>query len=284
LPLAPVNREFRIRAKKKKWPETEGWRYGLLTIKSGKSHRNSNFVSVVVPYKEDNGSKKQQVARMFDSISGKYDFLNHFLSLGIDIRWRRKAIALLKDLQPKTILDVATGTGDFAVEALRLNPTKVIGVDISEGMLDVGRQKMKARQLDGIIELRSGDSEKLPFEDNFFDAVIVAFGVRNFEDLERGLSEMLRVVRPGGRVVVLEFSRPTKFPMKQLYNAYFTAILPLIGRWVSRDQAAYSYLPESVQAFPDGPDFIRILSDVGYKNPQCKSLTFGISSLYWGSK
>jgi demethylmenaquinone methyltransferase/2-methoxy-6-polyprenyl-1,4-benzoquinol methylase len=239
---------------------------------------------VVVPYKEDNGSKKQQVARMFDSISGKYDFLNHFLSLGIDIRWRRKAIALLKDLQPKTILDVATGTGDFAVEALRLNPTKVIGVDISEGMLDVGRQKMKARQLDGIIELRSGDSEKLPFEDNFFDAVIVAFGVRNFEDLERGLSEMLRVVRPGGRVVVLEFSRPTKFPMKQLYNAYFTAILPLIGRWVSRDQAAYSYLPESVQAFPDGPDFIRILSDVGYKNPQCKSLTFGISSLYWGSK
>ncbi|HNP77056.1 MAG: bifunctional demethylmenaquinone methyltransferase/2-methoxy-6-polyprenyl-1,4-benzoquinol methylase UbiE [Cyclobacteriaceae bacterium] len=221
---------------------------------------------------------------MFDSISGKYDFLNHFLSLGIDIRWRRKAIALLKDLQPKTILDVATGTGDFAVEALRLNPTKVIGVDISEGMLDVGRQKMKARQLDGIIELRSGDSEKLPFEDNFFDAVIVAFGVRNFEDLERGLSEMLRVVRPGGRVVVLEFSRPTKFPMKQLYNAYFTAILPLIGRWVSRDQAAYSYLPESVQAFPDGPDFIRILSDVGYKNPQCKSLTFGISSLYWGSK
>ncbi len=221
---------------------------------------------------------------MFDSISGKYDFLNHFLSLGIDIRWRRKAIALLKDLQPKAILDVATGTGDFAVEALRLNPTKVIGVDISEGMLDVGRQKMKARQLDGIIELRSGDSEKLPFEDNFFDAVIVAFGVRNFEDLERGLSEMLRVVRPGGRVVVLEFSRPTKFPMKQLYNAYFTAILPLIGRWVSRDQAAYSYLPESVQAFPDGPDFIRILSDVGYKNPQCKSLTFGISSLYWGSK
>ena len=221
---------------------------------------------------------------MFDSISGKYDFLNHFLSMGIDIRWRRKAIALLKDLQPKTILDVATGTGDFAVEALRLKPSKIIGVDISEGMLDVGRQKMKARQLDGIIELRSGDSEKLPFEDNFFDAVIVAFGVRNFEDLERGLSEMLRVVRPGGRVVVLEFSRPTKFPMKQLYNAYFTAILPLIGRWVSRDQAAYSYLPESVQAFPDGPDFIRILSDVGYKNPQCKSLTFGISSLYWGSK
>lgn len=221
---------------------------------------------------------------MFDSISGKYDFLNHFLSLGIDIRWRRKAIALLKDLQPKAILDVATGTGDFAVEALSLQPSKIIGVDISEGMLDVGRQKMKARQLDGIIELRSGDSEKLPFEDNFFDAVIVAFGVRNFEDLERGLSEMLRVVRPGGRIVVLEFSRPTKFPMKQLYNAYFTAILPLIGRWVSRDQAAYSYLPESVQAFPDGPDFIRILSDVGYKNPQCKSLTFGISSLYWGSK
>ncbi len=221
---------------------------------------------------------------MFDSISGRYDFLNHFLSLGIDILWRKKAISLLKDLQPKKILDVATGTGDFAVEALSLKPEKIIGVDISEGMLEVGRRKMRDKKIDQLIELRSGDSENLPFEDNFFDAVIVAFGVRNFENLERGLSEMLRVVKPGGKVVVLEFSRPSKFPMKQLYSVYFTTILPMIGRWISQDQAAYSYLPESVQAFPDGKDFVRILSDVGYKNPQCNPLTFGISSLYWGTK
>ncbi len=239
---------------------------------------------VVVPYKEDSSAKKQQVARMFDSISGRYDFLNHFLSMGIDILWRRKAIALLRDIQPKVILDVATGTGDLAIEALSLKPDKIIGVDISEGMLDVGRKKMLSKKIDHLIELRSGDSENLPFADNFFDAVIVAFGVRNFENLERGLAEMLRVVRPGGKVVVLEFSRPAKFPMKQLYNVYFTAILPLIGRWISRDQAAYRYLPESVQAFPDGNDLLKILSDIGYKNPQCDPLTFGISSLYWGTK
>lgn len=239
---------------------------------------------MVVPYKKDSSTKKQQVARMFDSISGRYDFLNHFLSLGIDILWRKKAIALLRDLQPKIILDVATGTGDFSIEALSLKPEKIIGVDISEGMLEVGRQKMRKRKFDSIIELRLGDSENLPFTDNFFDAVIVAFGVRNFEDMKGGLTEMLRVVKPGGKVIVLEFSRPSKFPMKQLYSVYFTTILPLIGRWVSRDQAAYSYLPESVQAFPDGKDFVRILSDIGYKNPQCNPLTFGISSLYWGTK
>lgn len=239
---------------------------------------------MVVPYKEDSSTKKQQVARMFDSISGRYDFLNHFLSLGIDILWRKKAIALLRDLQPKTILDVATGTGDFSIEALSLKPEKIIGVDISEGMLEVGRQKMRKRKIDSIIELRLGDSENLPFTDNFFDAVIVAFGVRNFEDMKGGLTEMLRVVKPGGKVIVLEFSRPSKFPMKQLYRVYFTTILPLIGRWVSRDQAAYRYLPESVQAFPDGKDFVKILSDIGYKNPQCNPLTFGISSLYWGTK
>ena len=239
---------------------------------------------VVVPYKEDSSAKKQQVARMFDSISGRYDFLNHFLSMGIDILWRRKAITLIRDIEPKVILDVATGTGDFAIEAMSLKPDKIIGVDISEGMLAVGRKKMKSKKIDHLIELCSGDSENLPFADNFFDAVIVAFGVRNFENLERGLAEMLRVVRPGGKVVVLEFSRPSKFPMKQLYKVYFTAILPLIGRWISRDQAAYRYLPESVQAFPDGNDLLKILSDIGYKNPQCDPLTFGISSLYWGTK
>ena len=239
---------------------------------------------MVVPYKEDSSAKKQQVARMFDSISGRYDFLNHFLSLGIDILWRKKAISLLRDLQPKIILDVATGTGDFSIEALSLKPEKIIGVDISEGMLEVGRRKMRKKKIDSIIELRLGDSENLPFTDNFFDAVIVAFGVRNFEDMKGGLTEMLRVVKPGGKVIVLEFSRPSKFPMKQLYSVYFTTILPLIGRWVSRDQAAYRYLPESVQAFPDGKDFVKILSDIGYKDPQCNPLTFGISSLYWGTK
>ena len=239
---------------------------------------------MVVPYKKDTSSKKQQVARMFDSISGRYDFLNHFLSLGIDILWRKKAIRLLDALQPKIILDVATGTGDFSIEAMSLHPEKIIGVDISEGMLEVGRRKMREKKLDAVIELRSGDSENLPFEDNFFDAVIVAFGVRNFENLDRGLSEMLRVLKPGGRVIVLEFSRPSKFPFKQLYNVYFTTILPLIGRWISRDQAAYRYLPESVGAFPDGKAFLKILSDIGYKNPQCNPLTFGISSLYWGTK
>ncbi len=241
-------------------------------------------MSVVVPYSEDPEAKKQQVARMFNSISSRYDFLNHFLSLGIDIVWRKKAIRLLRESAPKRILDVATGTGDFAIEALALSPEYVIGVDISDGMLEVGRKKLRDRHLDSRIELRQGDSEKLPFEDNFFDAVIVAFGVRNFENLQLGLSEMLRVVKPGGRVVILEFSRPSKFPMKQLYNVYFTTILPTIGRLISRDQAAYRYLPESVKAFPDGADFLSVLSGQGYKNPQCDPLTFGISSLYWGHK
>jgi demethylmenaquinone methyltransferase/2-methoxy-6-polyprenyl-1,4-benzoquinol methylase len=241
-------------------------------------------MGVVVPYKEDPGAKKQQVARMFNRISGRYDFLNHFLSLGIDILWRKKAIRLLKDEHPKQILDVATGTGDFAIEALALNPDRVIGVDISEGMLDVGRAKLTQRKLDKRIELRTGDSENLPFEDNIFDAVIVAFGVRNFENLEAGLKEMHRVLKPGGTVVILEFSKPSKFPMKQLYNAYFTAILPTIGRLISRDDSAYRYLPESVQAFPDGNEFLNVLSGTGFKNPKCDPITFGISSLYWGSK
>jgi demethylmenaquinone methyltransferase/2-methoxy-6-polyprenyl-1,4-benzoquinol methylase len=238
----------------------------------------------VLPYKEDKSSKKDQVAKMFDSISGNYDFLNHFLSLGIDIAGRKKAIKLISSIAPKQILDVATGTGDFAIEALKLNPEKVTGVDISEGMLEVGRHKMKERKLDDQIELLYGDSENLPFEENKFDAVIVAFGVRNFENLEKGLAEMLRVVRPGGKVVVLEFSKPLKFPFKQLYNFYFKFVLPKIGRWVSKDSSAYTYLPESVQAFPDGEGFLKILNHLGYKNTACKPLTFGISSLYTGTK
>jgi len=238
----------------------------------------------VVPYKEDRSGKKEQVARMFDSISGNYDFLNHFLSLGIDIRWRKKAVKLLAPGKPKLILDVATGTGDFAVETLKLNPDKVIGIDISEGMLQVGRKKMKDRGYDSIIELLSGDSENLPFEENKFDAVVVAFGVRNFENMEKGLAEMYRVLKPGGRMVVLEFSKPKMFPFKQLYNFYFNFILPKIGKLISRDPAAYTYLPESVQAFPDGDSFVGILNRIGFKDTLCKPLTLGISSLYTGIK
>ncbi|WP_370089446.1 bifunctional demethylmenaquinone methyltransferase/2-methoxy-6-polyprenyl-1,4-benzoquinol methylase UbiE [Ekhidna sp.] len=238
----------------------------------------------VLPYKDKSDAKKKQVAEMFDSISGKYDFLNHFLSLGIDIRWRKKAIKMLKDLQPKQILDIATGTGDFAIESLKLNPDKVVGVDISEGMLNVGRQKMKKRGYSEIIDMQSGDSENLHFDDNTFDAVIVAFGVRNFENLEKGLSEMNRVLRPGGRAVILEFSKPTVFPFKQLYNFYFRWILPKIGKVVSKDNAAYTYLPESVNEFPFGNDFLSILEKTGYKNTKCKSLTLGISSIYVGEK
>ncbi|MCU0418779.1 MAG: bifunctional demethylmenaquinone methyltransferase/2-methoxy-6-polyprenyl-1,4-benzoquinol methylase UbiE [Cyclobacteriaceae bacterium] len=239
---------------------------------------------VVVPYKEDQAGKKQQVAKMFDSISGNYDFLNHFLSLGIDIRWRKKAIRQLQALQPKWILDVATGTGDFAIEALALKPEKVIGIDISEGMLDQGRKKMRQRGYSPLIDMISGDSENLPFEENKFDAVIVAFGVRNFENLPRGLAEMRRVLKPGGKVAILEFSKPRSFPFKQLYYFYFRYILPTVGRWISKDRAAYTYLPESVQAFPDGSEFTGIMDRIGFKNTTCKPLTFGISSLYIGTK
>ena len=238
----------------------------------------------VVPYKEAQESKKEQVALMFDNISPRYDFLNHFLSLGIDVLWRKKAIRMLKDLKPKYILDVATGTGDFAIESLKLNPDKVIGVDISDGMLEMGRKKLKKRKLDHQIELINADSENLPFEENKFDAIIVAFGVRNYENLEKGLLEMRRVLRPGGRLIILEFSKPGGFPFKQVYNFYFKFILPKIGRVVSSDKAAYTYLPESVEAFPEGIKFTGILEKTGYNNCTCKPLTFGISSIYSAEK
>jgi len=238
----------------------------------------------VVPYKEENTSKKEQVARMFDNISHRYDFLNHFLSMGIDRAWRKKAINLLRPSNPRQLLDVATGTGDFALQALSLNPDKITGVDISEGMLQVGRKKMQERRVADKIVLELADSENLPFPENKFDAVTVAFGVRNFEHLERGLEEIFRVLKPGGLAVILEFSRPRKFPFKQAYNFYFKFILPKIGRIVSSDKTAYTYLPESVEAFPDGEDFLRILRDIGYKQTQCRSLTFGISSIYTGTK
>lgn len=238
----------------------------------------------VVPYKEDQAGKKEQVARMFDSISNRYDFLNHFLSMGIDIRWRKKAINLLSKSHPKLILDVATGTADFAIQTLDIQPDKVIGIDISQGMLEVGRKKINTLGLEKKIELMLGDSENLPFDDNKFDAVIVAFGVRNFENLEKGLTEIKRVLKQGGTLMILEFSKPTVFPFKQIYRFYFTFILPKIGRLVSKDPAAYTYLPESVGAFPDGKDFVQILDKLGYQKTECKPLTFGISSLYTGIK
>lgn len=238
----------------------------------------------VLPYKNREDSKKEQVADMFNSISKKYDFLNHFLSMGIDILWRKRAIKQLKADQPKLILDVATGTGDLAIEALKLNPDKVIGVDISRGMLDMGIEKMKKLGYEDKIELRMGDSEQLLFDDNNFDAVIVSFGVRNFQDLKKGLADMRRVLKDGGKVVILEFSTPTKFPMKQLYSFYSKAILPLIGKVVSKDNSAYTYLPESVQEFPYGDSFLSILQDVGFKESKCIPLTFGISSIYIATK
>jgi demethylmenaquinone methyltransferase / 2-methoxy-6-polyprenyl-1,4-benzoquinol methylase len=239
---------------------------------------------LVVPYKNDTAGKKQQVARMFDSISGNYDFLNHFLSFGIDVGWRKKAIKLLQPEKPKLILDVATGTGDFAIQALKLQPEKIIGIDISEGMLGVGRKKMIEKGYEKVIEMINGDSENLPFENNKFDAITVAFGVRNFENLEIGLAEMLRVLKPGGRVVILEFSKPTSWYFKPIYNFYFKYITPTIGKFFSSDSNAYSYLPESVNVFPDGKDFTSILDRLGYKNTSCRPLTFGISSLYTGTK
>ncbi|HRN42691.1 MAG TPA: bifunctional demethylmenaquinone methyltransferase/2-methoxy-6-polyprenyl-1,4-benzoquinol methylase UbiE [Vicingus sp.] len=238
----------------------------------------------VIPYKEQQAGKKEQVATMFNNISKKYDFLNHFLSLGIDILWRKKAIKLLKPHQPKVMLDIATGTGDFALEALALNPEKVIGIDISEGMLAVGKEKMKQRKVDHIITLQLGDSENLPFDNDYFDAYPAGFGVRNFENLEKGLAEMLRVLKPNGQAVILEFSKPKKFPIKQLYNFYFNNILPGIGKLVSKDNAAYTYLPESVNAFPEGDDFLVILNQLGYKNAKAIPLMFGIASIYTATK
>jgi demethylmenaquinone methyltransferase / 2-methoxy-6-polyprenyl-1,4-benzoquinol methylase len=238
----------------------------------------------VVPYKEENAGKKEQMARMFNNISHRYDFLNHFLSLGIDKVWRRTAIGFLKPLHPQFILDVATGTGDFAIQALSLNPQKITGVDISEGMLNIGRKKIEKLKLSHRIELLKGDSENLEFADDTFDAVTVGFGVRNFEDLERGLSEIRRVLKPQAMLVILEFSRPRGFPMRQLYNFYFKNILPGLGRLISKDKSAYTYLPESVEAFPDGTDFENILNRVGFKETACKPLTFGISSIYTARK
>ncbi len=238
----------------------------------------------VVPYKGDNSAKKEQVAKMFDKISGKYDFLNHFLSLGIDILWRKKSIRILKKYPIDHLLDVATGTGDFALEALALNPKKINGIDISEGMLSVGKEKIKRLGKDNVITLELGDSENLRFEDDTFDAVIVAFGVTNFENLTKGIEEIRRVLKPNGVLLVLEFSQPHIFPFKQLYNFYFNNVLPTVGKLISKDNSAYTYLPESVKAFPSSEKFLELLGKVGFKNTKWHSLTLGISSIYIGEK
>lgn len=239
---------------------------------------------VVKPYNNDSSSKKEEVAEMFNNISKRYDFLNHFLSLGIDKIWRKKAIKQLLEIKPKKILDIATGTGDFAVAAMKLNPTEVIGVDISQGMLDVGIEKMKRKGLDHVIQMRIGDSEELPFEDGYFDALTVGFGVRNYENLEKGLTDMLRVLRPGGKAIILEFSKPKKFPMKQMFGFYSKRIIPFFGKRISKDERAYAYLPESVAAFPEGKAFTDILEKIGYTSVTAKTVSGGIATIYAGIK
>jgi demethylmenaquinone methyltransferase/2-methoxy-6-polyprenyl-1,4-benzoquinol methylase len=240
--------------------------------------------SIVKPYNSGDASKKEEVAEMFDNISKRYDFLNHFLSLGIDKLWRRKAVRQLKDLRPKRILDLATGTGDFAIAALKLNPDEVVGVDISQGMLDMGIQKMKKRGHDKIVKMQLADSEKLPFEDASFDALTVGFGVRNYENLEKGLSDMLRILRPGGKAVILEFSKPKKFPIKQVFGFYSKRVIPFLGKLISKDKRAYAYLPESVEAFPEGTDFETNMTKLGYKEVNSILLSGGIATIYMGLK
>ena len=239
----------------------------------------------VVPYSEDGLSKKQQVAKMFDSIAFKYDFLNRFLSAGIDVRWRKKAIAQLKSIEPKMVLDVATGTGDVAIMTWqKLKPQKIVGIDISNGMLELGRKKIEKLGLSNGIELQTGDSEKINFPDNSFDAVTVAFGVRNFENLEKGLSEMLRVLKPGGKLVILEFSRPAKVGFKSFYNLYMNVVAPGLGKLFSKNKEAYQYLNKSVQAFPERENFISIMNNAGYTKTYFKPLSLGICCIYCGTK
>lgn len=236
--------------------------------------------TTVTPYGARAGSKKQQVARMFDAIAPSYDQLNRILSLGIDVGWRKRAIRMLRPHQPKVVLDLATGTGDFAIMARRLQPDRILGMDISEGMLQLGREKVARRGLTQLIELTTGDAEALRLADASVDAITVGFGVRNFEDLERGLAEMLRVLRPGGVAIVLEPGFPRSPLIRGLYKWYFGRVLPLVGRLLSRNPVAYHYLSESVEAFPNGPEFVAICRKVGYTFAQWHPLTFGICSLY----
>jgi len=244
----------------------------------------SNPAAKIVPDNASNLSKKAQVADMFNNIAARYDFLNHFLSMGIDKGWRKKAIAEAGAINPKKILDVATGTGDMAIAASALKPIQITGVDIADRMLEVGRKKISEQHLQQLITLQTGDSELMPFETGEYDVVMCAYGVRNFENLEKGLTEMNRVIRSGGKVVILEFSHPTAFPVKQLYKFYFKYILPTLGKMVSKHDTAYTYLPESVMAFPEGKKFCEILTQCGFKDAKARPLTFGITTLYTAFK
>jgi demethylmenaquinone methyltransferase / 2-methoxy-6-polyprenyl-1,4-benzoquinol methylase len=239
----------------------------------------------VVPFEGSKESKKEQVAKMFDQIAGKYDFLNRFLSAGIDISWRKKMLNLLKPSSPQVLLDVATGTADVAIMAEEiLKPYRIIGIDISDGMLELGRQKLKNKKLSDVIELQNGDSEAIMFPDSTFDAVTVAFGVRNFEHLETGLQEILRVLKPGGMLCILEFSKPNLPGIEQLYNLYLGIVAPEIAKLVSRNKEAYAYLNDSVKAFPEGKAFIAIMEKTGYNDISCRRLSLGICSIYSGRK
>jgi demethylmenaquinone methyltransferase/2-methoxy-6-polyprenyl-1,4-benzoquinol methylase len=237
----------------------------------------------VTPYNTKD-SKKEQVAQMFDNIAFRYDLLNSILSLGIHKGWRKKCVKLLRDQKPKKILDVATGTGDFALECAKLDPEKIIGVDISEGMMKFGREKIKKKGLDKLITLEYGDAETLSFADNTFDAIVVGFGVRNFENLEKGLVNLRRILKPNGRIVILEFSNPRNGFIRWAYNFYFNKVTPFVGRLFSKDIRAYTYLPESVKAFPDNERFTAILEKLNYKNSTYRSLCFGVSAAYSATK
>lgn len=239
----------------------------------------------VTPYESGEESKKGQVTKMFDKIAPYYDILNRLLSLGIDTIWRKNAINMLKPHDPKHMLDIATGTADLAIEAAhRLSPEKIVGMDISQEMLNIGDKKLERKQLEDLITLEVGDSENLKYATSSFDAVMCAFGVRNFENLENGLAEMHRVLKPGGQCMILEFSKPKVFPLKQGFNIYFKNILPVIGRIQSKDPRAYKYLYESVQAFPDYEDFEAILKKIGFKKITWKPQTFGICTIYLAEK
>ncbi len=239
---------------------------------------------IVKPYNQED-SKKEQVGKMFDNIAPYYDFLNRLLTLRIDVLWRRSAIKMIKNRNAKKIIDIATGTADLTVEINKqLKPDQIIGMDLSHEMLEVGRKKIAKKGLDNLIRLDQGDSENLQYADNSFDVATAAFGVRNFENLKAGLTEINRVLKKNGQIVVLEFSRPTIFPFKQLFNLYFKYVLPLIGKVTSKDPKAYQYLYESVQAFPDGEDFLAVLKESGFNSNKCKKLSLGICSIYTGFK
>ncbi|MBD3583161.1 bifunctional demethylmenaquinone methyltransferase/2-methoxy-6-polyprenyl-1,4-benzoquinol methylase UbiE [Flavobacterium selenitireducens] len=234
----------------------------------------------VTPYKDSALGKKEQVTQMFDNISGNYDGLNRVISFGIDIKWRKKVLQLVSDTNPETILDIATGTGDLAILMSETKAKRIVGLDLSEGMLEVGRKKVAERKLNGRIELVQGDSENLPFENDSFDAVTVGFGVRNFETLEKGLSEILRVLKPGGIFVILESSNPKKFPFKQGYTFYNKFILPTIGKLFSKDRSAYGYLSESMSVFPFGEELNNILRKIGFIDVRALPQTFGVATIY----